>query len=226
MKLHTKYKGTLGEIAVAQALMRRGLPVFMELGNNNSPIDIITVKKGVLIRIQVKATEPVEGVLKVRAACVRDRKHVVYKPNDFDIIAVYDAQWDKVYYVPLAEVLKYKFARMNLRIAPTKNGMVRIHAADEYKSLNKAVKYLTAENKDDLYKMPPLKNKGRPDRRVPPEERVRRLITKEIALKMFSLKQKGFNNNQIADKLGFHASTVKRALAKFKLDKFKVVKSA
>lgn len=212
MKLHTKYKGTLGEIAVAQALMRRGLPVFMELGNNNSPIDIITVKKGVLIRIQVKATEPVNGVLKVRAVCVRDRKHIIYNPNDFDVIAVYDVQWDKLYYVPLAEALKCKHAIMSLRISIAKSGRKRVHVADEYKSLNKAVKYLTAENKDDLYKMP-----AAIPRKKAPEDYIRRFLTIEHAIEMKRLRDLGYSNKEIGKELKCHPKNVPRLLKKYNL---------
>ena len=58
--MHTKDAGTVGELAVILQLKQAGFTVFTKIGDN-SPIDLIVVNKGHMLRGQVKSCRLMNG---------------------------------------------------------------------------------------------------------------------------------------------------------------------
>jgi hypothetical protein len=67
--MHSKTKGSIGQLTIAADLLSKGYEVFTELGDN-SKIDLIAVSKDYdLIKIQVKCLTPVNGSVKL--SCIK-----------------------------------------------------------------------------------------------------------------------------------------------------------
>lgn len=140
-KLHSKDKGTLGEIAVAKYMMQRGLPVFAELGDN-CKVDLIVLKNDVPIKIQVKTYSKERDGSVVRVYAVKSGPNYRYRyvVTDFDVMAVYLHETDEILFVFLREILEHGEA-MTIRLVDAKNGQSKgVKHADNYRSFNKAIK--------------------------------------------------------------------------------------
>lgn len=117
--MNSKQKGSLGQIAVSKKLAELGLPVFTEVGDL-SKIDLITVKDGKLIRLQVKNCKIVNGSLEVPLRACGPNFNYYYTASDFDVLAVYSHELDKVYFIPSSIFATHK-SQIKLRVIPSLN---------------------------------------------------------------------------------------------------------
>lgn len=100
----TKQIGTIGELAVAQDLLRQGWDVYTSV-SDCTKIDIVAIKENVVKRHQVKTIANTQtGVVCIGATKVISRKRVSYGVNDFDYLTVYVIDRDRIAYVPMSVV--------------------------------------------------------------------------------------------------------------------------
>jgi hypothetical protein len=116
--MHRKHLGTLGEVAVAKAMMSAGLHVFVEFGDL-ARVDLIALdpQDGQLYKVQVKTIHNRAGAIRVKRAKAGPNYSYTYQPGDFDILAIYLPENDEIAYLRYDE-LQYS---MTLRIDPTRN---------------------------------------------------------------------------------------------------------
>lgn len=106
--VHTKDAGTVGELAVILQLKQAGYTVFTEVGDN-SPIDLIVLAKGRLLRGQVKSCKVVNGsaILPLRKAGPGGYLHkYIDDPDRVDFFALYVRDTGQVAYISAKEALK------------------------------------------------------------------------------------------------------------------------
>lgn len=117
--MDTKHIGTIGELAVAEELMRRGWEVFTEMGDN-SKIDLIANKDGLLRKIQVKTVEFSDcGWVFVRKSKITNGIRIEYLRKDIDLFAIYVMDKDAVAFVPFS---KFKKKSLCLRFEKPRSG--------------------------------------------------------------------------------------------------------
>jgi hypothetical protein len=136
--MHRKHLGTLGEVAVAKAIMSAGLHVFVEFGDL-ARVDLIALdpQNGQLYKIQVKTVRNRTGVVKVKRSKAGPNYSYTYRPEDFDILAIYLPESDQVAYLK-SEELQHSIA---LRVAPTKNNQQQgINWFCDYTSLERVLR--------------------------------------------------------------------------------------
>jgi Holliday junction resolvase-like predicted endonuclease len=114
----TKQKGDIAEAYVMYLLKQRGFNVLVPWGEDNR-YDLVTEKKGVFKRIQVKYVTPKNGVLEVAIRSSNNYNIIHYSPEDIDIIAAYSPIDNKVYFIPLKTIKNKSICK--LRINPAKN---------------------------------------------------------------------------------------------------------
>ncbi|MBI4253344.1 hypothetical protein HY623_04195 [Candidatus Uhrbacteria bacterium] len=130
--MHKKTKGTLAELKVASHLIADGWRVLFPLGENNR-YDLVAEKDGCFVRIQVKYVTPKNNGLDINCSSSNNWSILQYKPEEIDYLAIHDPVNDSIYFIPVAEINKYKF---KLRLAKSKNKQERgIHYAEHYTSL-------------------------------------------------------------------------------------------
>ena len=129
----TKTIGTLGELAVAQDLIRRGWDVYTAIGDCTK-IDIVAIKEHVIKRHQIKSVQfSLDGVVCVEAAKTISGKRVPYHPDDFDYLTLYVVDRNRIAYIPLSVIYGRS---LTLRFTPTKNGQVKnVQSFDNFTEL-------------------------------------------------------------------------------------------
>jgi len=128
----TKQKGDIAEAFVTYLLKQNGFNVLIPWGEDNR-YDLVAEKKGVFKRIQVKYATPKDGAVEVRVRSCNNYSIIRYSPKDIDIIAVYAAKQNKVYFIPLNGIKNRSICR--LRINPTKNNQKKfVVPAAKYES--------------------------------------------------------------------------------------------
>jgi hypothetical protein len=136
--MHRKHLGTLGEVAVAKAMMSAGLHVFVELGDL-ARVDLIALnpQNGRLYKIQVKTIRNRTGVARVKRSKVGPNYSYTYRPEDFDILAIYLPESDQVAYLKSEELQR----SIVLRVDPTKNNQRQgVNWFCDYTSLERALR--------------------------------------------------------------------------------------
>jgi hypothetical protein len=129
--LHSKAKGTIGEVKVAADLLSRGFHVFTEIGDL-SKIDLIAERDRKLYRFQVKAYHSKDGVVVLSSKKSGPNYSFHYESDQIDIFAVYVLDKDIIFYVSSKEVCEYS-SSMNIRLEPPKNGQKKnINLAENY----------------------------------------------------------------------------------------------
>ena len=103
--MHRKHLGTLGEVAVAKAVMSAGLHVFVELGDL-ARVDLIALdpQNGRLCKIQVKTVHNRTGAIRIKRSKVGPNYNYTYQPEDFDILAIYLPESDEIAYLKSEEL--------------------------------------------------------------------------------------------------------------------------
>lgn len=114
----TKQKGDVAEAFVVYLLKKNGFNVLLPWGEDNR-YDLVTEKKGVFKRIQVKYATPKDGTIEVRVRSCNNYNIIHYSPKDIDIIIVYSPEQSKIYIVPLDDIKNRSICK--LRLEPTKN---------------------------------------------------------------------------------------------------------
>lgn len=114
----TKQKGDIAEAYVTYLLKQNGFNVLIPWGEDNR-YDIVTEKKGIFKRIQVKYSTPKNGTIEVRVRSCNNYNIIHYSPKDIDIIAVYSSNKNKVFFIPLEDIKDKSICK--LRLEPTKN---------------------------------------------------------------------------------------------------------
>lgn len=97
--MHSKIKGTIGELAVSKYLYELNLPVFLELGDT-SKVDIITIVNDKPIRIQVKSFSSKNNRVDIAFKKSGPNYSFKYKETDFDYIATYIPDKNIILWIP------------------------------------------------------------------------------------------------------------------------------
>ena len=137
--MHSKAKGSLGEISVAKHLISLGYAVFTELGDL-SRTDLIVLVDSAPIKIQVKAKKLCKGCIAIRAEKFGPGYKYRYTIQDVDIFAIYSLDTDEIFFLKASEVLVEK-SHFTLRLVPTKNSQeIGIHLAKDYKDFKRVLR--------------------------------------------------------------------------------------
>ena len=106
--MHSKQKGTSGELAVALDLTSKGYSVFTELGDL-SKTDLIVLVNDTPIKIQVKARHTDARSKTLQVMTKKDGPNYSYKysTKDVDIFAIYALDTKEILYVAASELLKF-----------------------------------------------------------------------------------------------------------------------
>jgi hypothetical protein len=125
----TKQKGLQAELYVAYLLIRNGFHVLLPFGED-ARYDLVSEKHGVFKRIQVKYVALKNGALEVPLRSANNHQTIYYSPADVDVIAAYNPENSKVYFIPRGEIVNKSC--LKLRLADCKNGQRRhvVWAAD------------------------------------------------------------------------------------------------
>lgn len=141
--MHSKVKGTLGELAVAQDLIRQGFPTFTELGDN-SKVDLITLTP-YPIRIQVKALNSNNNRIQLDSTKSGPNYKFRYSEADLDIFAVYVLDTSDIFYVTAKEVLANS-RTSTFRLASTRNNQSKgCRYIEDYRDFRKALRDYTQD---------------------------------------------------------------------------------
>lgn len=128
--LHSKQKGTIGELAVAKYLTTMGIPVFTELGDL-SRIDLVADIKFRLVKIQVKACITKNGKVDIYSYKTGPNYSFTYNKDDVDVFAIYVLDRDILFFMSVTDVLKQKV--MAVRIdKPKNNQKKKINSYEDY----------------------------------------------------------------------------------------------
>lgn len=103
----TKQIGNIGESRVLFEFVKRGIPVYLPFGDNESA-DIIADFNGKLNKIQVKTTtfEKTPGSIEFNIAKrpTGEGKRIAYNDNQVDYFALYAVNLDEVFLVPFSRI--------------------------------------------------------------------------------------------------------------------------
>ena len=131
--MHKKANGSIAELAVATRLVREGWRVLLPYGENTR-YDLVAERGGRFVRIQVKYTTPKAGVLPVNCCSSNNWSVLQYTPEEIDIIAVYNSQDERIYFVPVTQLPK---GNMKLRLDPPKNNQrAKVRYAAQFAELH------------------------------------------------------------------------------------------
>lgn len=114
----TKQKGDIAEAFITFLLKQNGFNVLIPWGEDGR-YDIVAEKNGIFKRIQVKYVTPKNGVLEVAIRSSNNFNIIHYSPNDLDIIAAYNPENNKAYFIPINTIKNRRVCKLRLR--PTKN---------------------------------------------------------------------------------------------------------
>lgn len=144
MTLHTKQKGSIGELAIAKYLMTKGYSVFTELGDL-SRTDLIALINGSCIKIQVKALMSKNGMVVLSSRKSGPNYSFSYEEKDIDIFAVYVLDKDMIFFISSKELLTNKTC-MSFRIdLPKNNQQENIRFLSDYTCFEKALRDYTGD---------------------------------------------------------------------------------
>lgn len=137
--VHSKVKGNIGELLIAADLVKKGYPVFTELGDN-SKTDLIALVEEVPVKIQVKSYNTNEnGSVVLRAAKSGPNYRFKYTTEQVDVFALYILDANIICYVSAAEVIAAR-GGIKIRPFPAKNKQTKgLTMADKYASFEAAI---------------------------------------------------------------------------------------
>ena len=132
--LTSDQKGSIAEMAIAWAAVKRGIGVFRPLTDGERYDLIFDLRPG-LVRVQCKWAVSSEDVVVVRAySCRRTStglKRTCYRADEVDAIAAYCAELDRCFYIPLEQMAGQ--TGIQLRLRPTANNQQqRVSWADDF----------------------------------------------------------------------------------------------
>lgn len=123
---NTRMIGAAGELAVAKDLVKRGYYVFGEVLSDAAPVDIIAMKDGKLLRIQVKTTnagkrQTVGLKLIATGPSGHGSRTRRYTSDEIDVFACYVLDRDLVLYVNSKATEIEGKNGLTIRLEPTVN---------------------------------------------------------------------------------------------------------
>ena len=132
--LTTDQKGTIAEMAIAWAAVKRGIGVFRPL-TDGERYDLIFDLRPRLVRVQCKWAVRSGDVVIIRAySCRRTNtglRRSFYSADEIDAIAAYCAEIDRCFYLPLSEIPGR--TGIHLRLAATANNQqLGVSWADDF----------------------------------------------------------------------------------------------
>jgi hypothetical protein len=138
-------KGTLGEIAVYKELLKLGVDVFVELGDD-SKVDLVVLDENyVCYKIQIKATYSKNEIVEVYStkSCLNPKYNSMYRIEQIDVFAIYVIDKDIVFYISAKEILN-NAKSSKFRLMPSKNGQqLNVRYVKDYLDFKKALRDLT-----------------------------------------------------------------------------------
>ena len=149
--MHSKTKGSIGQLSVAVDLLSKGYEVFTELGDN-SRIDLIAVDRNYdLIKIQVKCLTPKDGSIRLKPTKSGPCEYRFrYSREHADVYAVLVQDVNMILYVAADELLNNK-DQLNIRITDAKNNQrKKIRDWRQYSEFEKALRGHTRDILTDL----------------------------------------------------------------------------
>lgn len=127
----TKRKGNLAELIVLREAVERGYRVAIPYGEDG-PWDLVVERHGRLERVQCKYTVSNGDVVEVKCSSTNNWHTKVYRSDEIEWIAVYDATTQRCYFVP-SSLLGDGRSVIMLRITEPKNRQQRrINWARDY----------------------------------------------------------------------------------------------
>ena len=114
----TKRKGEIAEAKVLSYLIANGYRVFLPWGEDHR-FDLLCEVKDEYKRIQVKFVTPKNGCLEVPLRSMNNWNKIRYSKENVDIIAAYNPENDKIYFIHLSEFPN--IAAIKLRFDKPKN---------------------------------------------------------------------------------------------------------
>ena len=131
--LTTDQKGAIAEMAIAYEAFKLGIGVLKPLGDMRYDLVFDTTRD--LIRVQCKWASRYDDIVVCRLYASRRAREglrrSLYDASEIDAFAVYCAELDRCYFVPLAE-LEGAYS-LHLRLTPTRNNQRnRIRWARDY----------------------------------------------------------------------------------------------
>jgi len=140
--MHSKLKGTLGELVVASDLVEKGFPIFKEFGDS-SRIDLIALVDKNLIKIQVKCTFSTDNKVAIDTRKSGPNYSFRYEEGDVDIFALYVKDKKSILYISSKQLLQHP-SSMTLRFGKSKNSQIKgINNAEDYIDFKKALRDYT-----------------------------------------------------------------------------------
>lgn len=128
--MHTKQKGNISELIVAQKCIDNGWNVAFPFGENQK-YDLIIEKSGVCKRVQVKSLMPRDGALKINCRSSNNWSVYHYSKSDFEILAAVDLSCNEVYFIDSETMHRSQF---NIRIVKSKNSQEKsINLAENFR---------------------------------------------------------------------------------------------
>jgi hypothetical protein len=109
LNLNTKQIGNIGESAVLAKFCQKGIPVYQSFGDNEKA-DLIAEFHGKLNKIQVKTCLHTtngcsEFHIDWKQMTNGSRHRAYYTSSDIDYFALYSVERDKIFLVPIQDVL-------------------------------------------------------------------------------------------------------------------------
>jgi len=130
----TKQKGSIAEAKVLAYLVDKGYRVFVPWGEDHR-FDLLCETKGVFQRIQVKYVSPKNGCIEIPLRSMNNWNTIRYSSENVDIIAAYNPENDKIYFIPLTSFKN--IATIKLRFDKAKNlQQKRIKWASEFENIS------------------------------------------------------------------------------------------
>lgn len=136
--MHNKQKGNIGEAATALFLLKKGYPVFTELGDL-SRVDLLTIINDKCYKIQVKnaARETNNGSFTFSTFKSGPNYSYRYKKEDVDIFAVYISSIDELIFIGWNDL---KGDTLNIRFKKSLNNQNKnINWYEDYKDFDRFI---------------------------------------------------------------------------------------
>lgn len=98
----TKQKGSIAEAKVLAYLIEKGFNVFIPWGEDHR-FDLVCEYNGIFKRIQVKYVSAKNNGIEIPLRSMNNWSELRYSPANVDVLAAYNPQTDKIYFVNLQE---------------------------------------------------------------------------------------------------------------------------
>ncbi len=121
--------GARAELAVASALWKQGIDVYLPFFGAHSRVDLMAVTPSETLRVQCKTSRLLDGVVYFRTCSLTRNVALDYR-DEIDVFGVYSPELDLVYLVPIGVT---SIRGCSLRLEPTRNNQkAKIHWAADY----------------------------------------------------------------------------------------------